>query len=265
MNPHKPTDLLLRAVLALCLLLPLSARADIPARPDPPRLVNDLAGLFTEAQREELEARLVALDDSTSNQLTVVTVKDLEGYDPDDYAVRIGLAWGVGGEKLDNGIVLLVKPKLSESDRGQVSIQVGYGLEGAIPDVYCKRIIENELIPRFRENDYYGGVASACDQLCKLASGEISEPREKEDHGAAAGLALFVGLLLFVFLLVLLSSKGDSSGGSSGTHGGSPIFFGPIGGRSHSSGSSFGGGFGGGGFGGFGGGSFGGGGASGSW
>ena len=128
--------------LAASMLCVLAVYA-VPSRPSPARLVNDLAGLFTDVQEAEMERMLVAFDDSTSNQITVVTVKDLEGYEASEYATRIGLDWGVGSEKFDNGVVILVKPKTSSS--GEVFIAVGYGLEGAVPDAYAKRIIENVM------------------------------------------------------------------------------------------------------------------------
>ena len=238
----------------------------IPSRPSPARLVNDLAGTFTSRQAEELERVLVAFDDSTSNQIAVVTVKDLEGYEPAEYATRIGLEWGVGSEKFNNGIVILVKPK--DNTAGKVFIAIGYGLEGAIPDAYAKRIINEVMIPHFRNDDYYGGVAEACKVLMKLASGEISELREDEfdadDAGAIAGAVVTLIILIFVF--VLITQNGGDNTGSGSHRGGRTIYTGPIitSGRIYGGGSSLGGGFGGG-FGGFGGGSFGGGGAGGSW
>ncbi|MBQ5643083.1 MAG: TPM domain-containing protein [Bacteroidales bacterium] len=251
-------------LVLLCLMTAVLSYA-IPSRPDPQRLVNDLAQVFTSDQVSRLENTLVAFDDSTSNQIVVVTVKDLEGYDPSEYATRIGLDWGVGSAQFNNGIVLLVKPKTYDS-AGQVFIAVGYGLEGAIPDAYAKRIIENELIPNFRLNDYYAGVEAACDVLMKLASGEISEPRGEEEDDALLEIIatlLFIGLLIFIFIIAI--GQNDDNGHSSGG-GRRTIYVGPIitSGRSYGGGSSFGGGFGGG-FGGFGGGSFGGGGAGGSW
>ena len=251
-------------LVLLCLMTAVLSYA-IPSRPDPQRLVNDLAQVFTSDQVSRLENTLVAFDDSTSNQIVVVTVKDLEGYDPSEYATRIGLDWGVGSAQFNNGIVLLVKPKTYDS-AGQVFIAVGYGLEGAIPDAYAKRIIENELIPNFRLNDYYAGVEAACDVLMKLASGEISEPRGEEEDDALLEIIatlLFIGLLIFIFIIAI--GQNDDNGHSSGG-GRRTIYVGPIItiGRSYGGGSSFGGGFGGG-FGGFGGGSFGGGGAGGSW
>ena len=251
----------------------------IPARPSPPRLVNDLAGLFSSDEVMALERALVAFDDSTSNQITVVTVNDLEGYAPAEYGTEIGLSWKVGSEKFDNGIVVLVKPKTSGSP-GQVNISVGYGLEGAIPDSYCKRIIETEMIPRFRENDYFGGTAAACIVLMQLASGEISEPRDNSSDNVAGNIAkLVLGILvtLIIFTILFAGRKGNNNnngkrGGRRTNSGDNDLLKGIIIGsilnsgsnHHHSSGwSSSGGGFGG--FGGFGGGSFGGGGASGSW
>jgi uncharacterized protein len=141
-----------RYILVLSAII-ISCIADaIPSRPSPARLVNDFSDLFTPSQEAELERMLVAFDDSTSNQIAVITVKDLEGYEASEYATRIGLDWGVGSSKFDNGIVILVKPKTSSS--GQVFIAVGYGLEGAVPDAYAKRIINHDMIPHFMENDY---------------------------------------------------------------------------------------------------------------
>ena len=255
------------AVPVVALVMAVSSYAAIPSRPSPQRLVNDLAGIFTSQQVAALERMLVALDDSTSNQICVVTVTDLEGRTPADYAYQIGKSWGVGSSDFNNGVVVLVKPKTSSSS-GQISIQVGYGLEGAIPDIYAKRIIEQQAIPAFREGDYYTGVYESCKTLSALASGEISVPREyDEGHG---DIVEVIVLLLFIALILWLYHK--SGGRGNGGGGGRYIYIGPINGGgfggSFRGGGSFGGGHSGGfggGFGGFGGGSFGGGGASGSW
>ncbi|MDT3366633.1 MAG: TPM domain-containing protein [Bacteroidota bacterium] len=243
----------------------------IPAAPNPPRLVNDFAGVLG-SRADELEQILVAFDDSTSNQITVVTVSSLDGYAVEEFALELGRKWGVG-KSINNGVVVLIKPKNSDGG-GEVTIQVGYGLEGAITDAYCRRIIDNEMIPAFKEEDYYKGVYNACDQLMKLASGEISEPRSKEDpSGWAVLLGFFLPLVIFVVVVSIMYKKGgggsnmsdgDGTGGSRRPF----IWFGPGFGGGSSSGSGWGGGHGGGfggGFGGFGGGSFGGGGASGRW
>ena len=186
-------------LLGLTLLLPYGY-GGIPPRPDPPRLVNDFAGLFTAAQQEELEQRLVAFNDSTSNVICVVTVADLEGYDVAEYAYEIGDQWGVRDKDHNNGIVLLVKPKNETS--GEVNIQVGYDLEAAIPDATAKKIIENEMIPHFKENDYYGGVTAAIEVLCPLAAGEISAQKLYHEDGSGVG-ALFLLVLLFALFIAL--------------------------------------------------------------
>jgi len=249
--------------ILLCILLPfvaaVSSFADIPDRPSPQRLVNDFASLFSTSQKASLENMLVAFDDSTSNQIVVVTVKDLDGEDPNWYAAQLGRKWGVGDSYSDNGVVILIKPKQGLSS-GQVAIQVGYGLEGAIPDIYCSRIIRDEMIPAFKSGDYYSGVRGAVQTIMDLASGEISEPREEPiDWADLIFTILIIALILWFFF---------SDMGSSGGRGGRYIYIGPIGGGPWTGGGSLGGGGsfgGGGGFGGFGGGSFGGGGASGSW
>ena len=259
------------AVIFLAVLVTASA---IPSRPSPARLVNDLADLFSRDEEARLERALVAFDDSTSNQIAVVTVTDLEGYDPAEYATRIGLDWKVGSERFDNGIVVLVKPKTSSSG-GQVFIAVGYGLEGAIPDAYAKRIIENDMIPYFKENGYFEGTARACVTLMKLAGGEISEPRGDSSEDDLGGvISVFVMLFVFIMLIAVFGGKNNGNGGGGRGRSGSDaedviatiLTYGSLmgrgGGRSH---GGFGGGSFGGGFGGFGGGSFGGGGAGGSW
>ena len=259
-----------RLILGLFLLaLPLSlagkGRQEVfPEKPSPERLVNDLAGAFTLEQADSLERVLVAFDDSTSNQICVVTVSDLGGYEVAEYALRLANRWGVGSAR-NNGVVVLLKPR-GAGRYVDVTIQVGRGLEGAITDVHASRIIRGTMGPHLVKNEYFPAVAEACEQLMALASGEISEPREDDDTGAIIlALIVMLGMTLLIFALIYAAAKdnkGGGSGGSSGHSGGGPTVFwgGPNlgGGRS---GGSF-GGFGGG-FGGFGGGSFGGGGASG--
>lgn len=265
MTSGRTTHLLRLLAVAAISLLQITAAQAIPSRPEPPRLVNDYASLMTVAQRETLESVLVAFDDSTTNQIAVITTTDLEGYGIADYATRIGLEWQVGSSKFDNGIVLVVKPKTADSS-GQVFIAVGYGLEGAVPDAYAKRIIDREMIPQFMNEDYFGGISQACTTIMKLASGEISEPREEEEEPIWIFITMFI-IIALVFIVIGVALENNGNGKGPGGRG-PVIYTGPIitSGRNYGGfgGSSFGGGFGGG-FGGFGGGSFGGGGAGGSW
>ena len=165
-----------RSLSVLCAALAVSvvtAAAQVPEKPSVPRAVNDFAGIFSASDAEYMNRVLVSFADSTSNRIVVVTVNDLGGMEPAMAAYEIGEQWGVGSSKFDNGVVVLVKPKTASSS-GQVYIAVGYGLEGAIPDAIAKRIVENEMIPRFKENDYAGGVAAALNVLMRLSAGEIS-------------------------------------------------------------------------------------------
>ncbi|MBN1462239.1 MAG: TPM domain-containing protein [Paludibacteraceae bacterium] len=238
--------------------------AQIPEKPNPPRLVNDYAAIFTPQQVADLEQYLVMIDDSTSNQITVVTLTDLGGYDKAYVAQQIGQTWGVGGKEYNNGIVILIKPK-TDREKGEVFIATGYGLEGAIPDAICNRIIDQQMIPYFKQNDYYSGTVAAVNYLYSLAKGEIDIDREKS-NGGLVKLILFI--IFIIVLIVFMSKKSnnhdDNSNGHT-TYGGGILPWILLGSLGSSGGSGSSGGFSGGSFGGFGGGGFGGGGAGGSW
>lgn len=260
------------AAFALLLLFHAAGFSAVPQKPVPARSVNDLAGVFTAGQSSAIESELSDFARRTGNQFVVVTVPELYGMDKADLAYSIGEEWGVGSEKFDNGLVILVKPK-SLSSNGEVFIAVGYGLEGAITDILCKRVIENEMIPHFAQNDYFSGVQSALEVLMPVAEGEYSEQQYMEDHSGGLGA---LGAIFIIIIIVLVLSAVFKGGGGSQNMGGrgrrSPdaldlLLLGSILGRGGrgSFGGGTGGGFGGGGFGGFGGGSFGGGGAGGSW
>lgn len=253
-------------ILLHILLLTITGFAqEFPAKPN--KLVNDYTNTLSEAQLASLESKLVAFDDSTSNQIAVVIIKSVGDYDINEYAYKLGRAWGVGGKEKNNGVVLLI----ALGDR-KLSIQTGYGLEGALPDVYTKRIIENDIKPYFKDGNYYEGINNGVDSIIKLAKGEYKNdnPRSKKRPGGA-GSGLII--LVIIIIIIILIKRGGGGGGGQviGSRGVSDaIFWGMLfGGGRNSGGGGFGGGFGGGssggGFGGFGGGSFGGGGSSGSW
>ena len=255
-------------LLLMVALLSVRMMAQIPDRPNPPRLVNDLAGVIND--RSAMEDTLEAFARNTSKQIVVVTVSDLGGYDKADYAQRLGQKWGVGNKKYNSGVVILVKPKTQDSN-GQAFIATGYGLEGALPDALCFRIVNQEMIPYFKKGDYSGGIWAALHVLMPLAKGDIDVETYMDDGddeiGTAIGLLAFV---LFIGFLIYTVNRNQNGGGSGkirndqSTRTFGPIFFGPGWGSGSGFGGSSGGGFCGG-FGGFGGGSFGGGGAGGSW
>lgn len=230
---------------------------DFPEPMQPRRIVNDFTGMFNPQQQAALERKLRSFNDTSSTQIAIATVPSLHGYAPNDYAQRLAEKWGVGQKGKDNGILLLIKPK-TKSEKGQVAIAVGYGLEGVVPDAIASRIIRNEVIPAFQNDQYYTGVDKATNVLMDLTGGEYTADQyaRQTDDGGLAWLLIPFGI---IFLLPwFVKRKHGYTTGSQGKEGVPPIFWGGGFGR--------GGGFsGGGGFGGFGGGSFGGGGASGSW
>ncbi|MCR4872495.1 MAG: TPM domain-containing protein [Bacteroidales bacterium] len=230
----------------------------IPPAPNPPRLVNDLAGILTPEQIQEKENRLVAFNDSTTNVICVVTVNDLGYYTAAEFAYEIGEQWGVRStDDKRNGVVLLLKPRNETS--GEVYIAVGYDLEAAIPDAIAKRIIETKMMPALREGDYNAAIDSALAYILPLAAGEISVERLYDDSGSLAEVLLGLFFIIIIVVVVISFSKKHPNSFSGGSHYDGGTFFPPT----HYGGnwSDFGGGFGGGSFGGgggFGGGGFGG-------
>lgn len=235
------------------------ARDVLPPAPEPPRLVNDFAGILDASSIVRLERDLVSFADTNGAQITLVTLDDLQGHDAPQLAYEIGEKWGVGGQKNNNGVVVLVKPK-NQHGYGEVGIATGYGMEAVLPDALCKRIIDQVMIPFFREGDYAGGIEAGAEALMRAAASEAWE----EEDGLSGPIILALGLIwlalvfLIAFLLYKAGKKNGNNGGNSSRGGGrmGPIIF--MGGHGSGGGS-----FSGGGFGGFGGGSFGGGGAGG--
>ncbi len=269
---RKSLYLLTLAILFCTISINRVFSQDIPARPVPSRLVNDFAGMLKAEEVSMLERKLVAFNDSTSTQIAIVIVPTLSGYDKSDYAQRLGEKWGIGQKGLNNGVLILVKPNTPDS-KGEVQISPGYGLEGAIPDITCGEIVDNEILPAFRAGDYYGGLSNAANTLMSLARGEFSVAEYGQKAKKSTGKDVPVGLIIFIIIIIIamISRKSRGSNNKNISTGGLPfwLLLGMMnsgrGSHSGSWGGFSGGGGGGGGFGGFGGGSFGGGGAGGSW
>lgn len=252
-----------RRLLIFSLLLSIFASAQvekvIPAKPNPPKLVNDFAGKLTSYQKQELENKLVAYDDSTSNQIAIVIVESLDGYEANEYATALGRKWGVGNKDFNNGVVVLISTGGGDGQR-DAYIAPGYGLEGAIPDITANAIVDNELIPNLKSGNFYRALDETTDALIKAAAGEYKAPA---NYGSKKKKGIPVGTIIFIIILLLVIFGGGSGGGTYVSRGGWTGWTGG-GGWSGGGGSGWSGG-GGGGFGGFGGGSFGGGGAGGKW
>jgi uncharacterized protein len=248
----------------LCVGIFTIAQEVLP-KPNPPRLVTDLSGVLSADQLAALEQKLVAIDDSSSNQIAVVILPTLNGVPKEEYATKLFREWGIGNKKSRNGVLLLI----AIQDR-QIRIEVGYGLEGAIPDVTALSIIDNDIKPAFKQGAYYEGLDKATDNIAKAAVGEYKVKRSKKGKSDGGSL------LLFVFIVIIIVSiVGRRGGGGSNIGGGgfndfaTGILLSSLLNSGSSRGGGWGGGdsggFGGGGFGGFGGGSSGGGGAGGGW
>lgn len=241
----------------------LTYAQDLP--PESKTLVTDYTGTLSQSEIQQLERKLVAFDDSTSTQIAVVVVKSTEGYDISDYAVQLANKWAVGNSKYDNGILLLA----ALEDR-TVTIQTGYGVEGALPDIIAHRIIQNEIRPAFRQQNYFEGLDSATDAIISYTKGEYKDPRArgKEKNGGGVPVILII-IIVIVIISIISKGGGGNRGGKVMTgRGSSDLFWWTLLNSLGRGGGGFGGGggsSGGGGFGGFGGGGFGGGGASGRW
>ena len=241
----------------------------LPEKPKKETSVYDMAKMMSSADASMLERKLINYSDTTSTQIVVITVVNLEGNEISLYATELAHKWGIGQADKDNGIVLLV----SKEDR-RMTIITGYGIEHKLTDALSRRIIENVITPAFKQGNFYKGLNDGTTAIIQIMSGEYQGERQGEE--GSGKLPGFIVVIIFIAIMMILSRRrgggkngGRKSGGfslldalilSSAGRGG----FG--GGSGFGGGGRSGGGFGGGGFGGgFGGGGFGGGGASGGW
>ncbi|PXV58187.1 uncharacterized protein SAMN04487785_105254 [Dyella jiangningensis] len=285
-------------VLAVA-LLPLAWLHADEALPTLTRHVTDLTGTLTPQQVDQLDAQLVSLEKTKGAQLVVLMVPTTQPQEIEEYSLAVAEANKIGRKGTDDGLLLVV----AKNDR-RVRIEVGYGLEGAVPDAATARIIREYIAPKFRTNDYYGGISDAVGALTQLVNGEALPPPvqsgNRERRGVPFGQVLLIGVFIGIFLrsflggttvwlrtplgaavaggIVWLLAASVGAGILAAIIGGVMMLLPGGGGRSIGGGGwgGFGGwgggGFGGGGGGGFGGGgfsggggSFGGGGSSGSW
>ena len=259
--PRGPLLLLLASLL---LLPPAAAWAQDDSFPQLSGRVVDEAEILSDATEAELVTLLAGHEAATTNQVVVVTLSSLRGYDIADYGVRLGRAWGIGQEGKDNGVILIVAP-----NERAVRIEVGYGLEGDLPDATARLIIEREIIPAFKAGDLEGGVLRGAQAiLASLGGGYLPPPEPEDERTANERLGMIVVAIMslgwfaiIVWGFMVRRRQGGGAGGRAGGPSGGTTARGSSG---RSTRSSSGRGFSSGGFSG-GGGSFGGGGASGRW
>ena len=243
--------------------------------------VVDAANIIPDEQEAALTAKLAALETQSQRQLVVATLPDLQGYDISDYGYQLGREWGIGDAERNDGALIIVAP-----NERKTRIEIGYGLEGIMTDALSSVIVNQQMLPRFREGDYAGGINAAADTIIQQltlpeeearAIAAQAAPERSSSSGSIIDFPtiIFLGFFLFFIIIPMLRGKRGKRYRRNGTLTGSSI--GDIilwevgsaalrgGSRGRSGGGGFGGGFGGGGGFSGGGGSFGGGGASGGW
>jgi len=248
-------------LLTISLLILPALALDFPALSG--RVVDE-ATILNEATRAALTQKLADLEAKTTDQLVVVTLKSLQGTSIEDFGYQLGRQWRIGQKDKNNGVLLIVVP-----NERRVRIEVGYGLEGTLTDAVSRLIIENGIAPRFRANDYPGGITRGVDDIVSVLTGDAEEWKQRAakrpDRTLSWDGIFIIALIVVIFMLVFVLAAGILGGQPNGRRrgsAGSGWAAGSSSGSSWSSDSS--GGSSGGGFSG-GGGSFGGGGSSGSW
>ena len=237
------------------------AQYQIPEKPSLQTSVYDYAKLLSDAEKTKLEEKLVRYSDTTSTQIVVIIIEDLNGDNIETLTPNWGHKWGIGQADKDNGIVIL----LSKKDR-KIWISPGYGAEVQLVAGITGEIVRNVIIPEFKAGSYYNGLDKGADAIFKVLTGKYKGERKEKKEGSIIPILLVIGFIV-IFLIIASKNKGNN-GGNNGGFGGPDLMdiiilssMGRGGGGSFGGGSSSGGGFGGG----FGGGGFSGGGAGGSW
>jgi uncharacterized protein len=243
------------------------AQYDIPERPKEQTSVYDYVSLLSATEKNHLEENLIRYSDTTSTQIVVVIISSTNGENINYLGAQWGQKWGIGQANEDNGVLVI----LARDDR-KIAINTGYGVEHLLTDAMSKRIIEQDIIPYFKQSDYSGGLNRGVDAIFEVLTGEYQGSRKSNNNSGLPPFLFFILFLFFIIIIISISkSKRGGKGGPGNNSGGgfsildaiilSNMGRGSYGGSSGGFGSSSGGGFGGG----FGGGGFGGGGASGGW
>lgn len=201
--------LLIAFVAAIC-NVGVAQVVDKPANPSP---IVDLAGIIkNDSLVNALNAQLDTLSKQTKNQIVVVTVSDLGGLDAMQYATMLGNKWGIGGKDLNNGLVILIKPK-NDKGEGDIGFATGYGLEGVLPDVECNRIENECIIPHFKDGDYAAGIKAAIDEIVPLVLKDYQENQlpateaKSKKSGGGKGWIILAVIVGVIIILVILSRR----------------------------------------------------------
>jgi len=192
-----------RALLAAALLFPPAYTAAEIAVPPLTARVTDLTATLTSDQRAALEQKLVALEARKGSQVAVLLVPTTQPETVEQYAIRVFDQWKLGRKGTDDGVLLLV----AKNDR-KLRIEVGYGLEGAIPDAIARRVVDEDIVPLFKQGNFYGGISAGTDRVSKLIEGEsMPPPRRTAAPGSGWSTeTLFIGFIILTMVSQLLHS-----------------------------------------------------------
>lgn len=192
--------------------------AQVPERPANAAPVVDLAGIIkNDSLVSALNTQLDSLSKKTQNQIVVVTVDDLGGLDGKEFATQLGNKWGIGGKQLSNGFVMVVKPR-NDKGAGEIGFATGYGLEGALPDVFCRRLQDDYMVPYFKDGDYAGGIKAAIDEIVPVVLDDYSKTQtqalaseSKKKGGGGNGWFIIAIVLGVIALIVLMRRRSKGS------------------------------------------------------
>lgn len=244
-------------------------RYDLPVPKTPENWVNDYANVFNDVEEQRLNQKLNSFQYRSSTQIFIISISENNGYPVSRLAPEIGELWGVGQQGKDNGLIILM-----DMGARDVFISTGYGVEEYVTDVSAGIIVRNEIVPNFKEGNFYGGIDQATDVLIDLLEGKFTQDEYVEQTASSSAGSVIGTVFFIIFWLVMIFGSRSRRSAGMGSRSSLPFWLalGMMSGGSRSSGSfgnfssgsgGFGGGFGG--FTGGGGGSFGGGGAGGSW
>jgi uncharacterized protein len=181
------------------LVLAAAVSAALTVPPPPTQRVNDYAGALSAADRGRLEQKLADRERTSSNQIVVGLFRSLEGESLEDYSIHVAQAWRVGQKGLDNGIIFLIF-----LDDRKMRIEVGYGLEAQLTDATAASIIRDVVAPRFREKHYAEGIEAGLDAIDRAIAGTYQRPPTRRSAGSDPGVWIVLGILGFVFLVIIV-------------------------------------------------------------
>jgi uncharacterized protein len=188
----------------LCLFWTLAFGQNIPDKPSPMRFVNDYAQLLSVNEQAALEKTLIRYNDSTTIQITIVTLPKLGVVEIAPFGVELFRKWGIGAKELNNGVLILV---CTDSAKRQANITTGYGMEGVLPDMICKRILDKHLIPNLQKGAYYQGFSETIERIVKQSKGEyVAKMFSKKQKKEVKPLTLGQKWLVFGFILFYILS-----------------------------------------------------------